>query len=70
MIDRGVLPEHDIVGVLQDAAGAFLQAPGSDPDDCHITVVALINAMLSSVAARPARQPSERALTCINQDLH
>lgn len=50
--DRGVLPEHEIIGVLSDAAAAFHsdQADVSDVDKAtlHMAVAKLINGIINS----------------------
>jgi len=45
--DHRILPEHEIVGVLQDAAAAHENAPPGDRQDLHVAVAALINGILA-----------------------
>jgi hypothetical protein len=46
--DHGILPEHEILGVLQDAAAAHENAVGSDADrEMHAAVAGLINRIIS-----------------------
>ncbi len=40
--DRGVLPEHEIVGVLRDAATAQQDVPGDEEKTAHHVAVALL----------------------------
>lgn len=48
MKDRGVLPEHEIVGVLRDAAATHENAVGTDPErQDHRAVAELINAIIA-----------------------
>ncbi len=45
--DRGVLPEHEIVGVLKDAVTAHQDIPGNeDTKVLHAAVVTLINGII------------------------
>jgi hypothetical protein len=45
--DRNILPEHEIVGVLRDAAEAHANVPkGTDPSIPHAQVAALITAII------------------------
>ncbi len=45
--DRKILPEHEIVGILQDAALAHAEMPETDEDPGHHAAVAvLINRIL------------------------
>ncbi|WP_424990570.1 hypothetical protein [Fluviibacterium sp. S390] len=45
--DHGVLPEHEIVGVLRDAAATHENATGTETEMArHRAVVALINAII------------------------
>ena len=45
--DRGVLPEHEIVGVLKDAVTAHQDIPGNeDTNVLHAAVVTLINGII------------------------
>ena len=45
--DRKVLPEAEIVGVLEDAEAAHLNAPEDDPEAAlHAAVAALIRGIL------------------------
>ncbi|QIE56587.1 hypothetical protein G5B40_14735 [Pikeienuella piscinae] len=45
--DHGLLPEHEIVGVLRDAAAAHENAVGPDPEtERHQAVADLINAII------------------------
>ncbi|MCX7288041.1 MAG: hypothetical protein NTW20_10920 [Rhodobacterales bacterium] len=46
--DRNILPEHEILGILRDAAAAHSNDPGNDASaDLHKAVAALINKILS-----------------------
>ncbi len=46
--DRNILPEREIVGILQDAAAAHAIDAGHSGDDAmHIAVAALINSILA-----------------------
>lgn len=45
--DHNILPEHEIVGVLKDAAASHENAPPGDEDGLHEAVAALINAILA-----------------------
>ncbi len=46
--DRKILPEHEIVGVLRDAAAAHENDPGTDGlGDLHAAVAALISKILA-----------------------
>lgn len=46
--DRNILPEHEIVGILRDAAAAHSNATGEDGKaDLHLAVAALINGILA-----------------------
>ena len=48
MHDRGVLPEHEIVGVLRDAAATHENAVGTDLEtERHRAVADLINAIIA-----------------------
>lgn len=48
MNDRGLLPEHEIVGVLRDAAAAHENATGSEKEtETHLSVAALINQIIA-----------------------
>lgn len=48
MNDRGVLPEHEIVGVLRDAAATHENAGGTELERAdHLAVAALINAIIA-----------------------
>lgn len=46
--DRDVLPEHEIVGVLRDAATAHQDVPGGDDEKTalHAAVTKLINGII------------------------
>lgn len=45
--DKGLLPEHEIVGVLSDAASTHENAIGSDADmEMHRAVAELINLII------------------------
>lgn len=45
--DRNILPEREIVGILQDAAAAHLNAPPGDGDEAlHKAAAAMINKIL------------------------
>ncbi len=46
--ERGLLPEHEIVGVLRDAAATHENAVGPDPEtERHRAVADLINAIIA-----------------------
>ena len=46
--DRNILPESEILGVLQDAAAAHHEVPvGHEQKELHIAVAALINGILA-----------------------
>ena len=45
--DHKVLPENEIVGVLQDAAAAHENAPAGEREALHAAVAALINGILA-----------------------
>lgn len=46
--DRKILPEHEIVGILRDAAAAHANDPGSDGKaDLHTAVATLITKIIS-----------------------
>lgn len=46
--DRGLLPEHEIVGVLRDAAATHENAVGTDLEtERHQAVAGLINAIIA-----------------------
>ncbi|MBJ6371619.1 hypothetical protein [Sedimentitalea arenosa] len=48
MNDRGVLPEHEIVGVLRDAAASHENVVGTEPEtESHRAVADLINAIIA-----------------------
>ena len=48
MNDRGLLPEHEIVGVLRDAAATHENAVGPDAErEMHLAVADLINAIIA-----------------------
>lgn len=48
MNDLGLLPEHEIVGILRDAAASHEGAVGSELEmDSHRAVVELINAIIA-----------------------
>jgi len=48
MNDRGLLPEHEIVGVLRDAAATHENAVGTEEEmQAHRSVAALINAIIA-----------------------
>lgn len=48
MNDRGILPEHEIMGVLRDAAATHENAIGPDVDrETHLAVAALINLIIA-----------------------
>jgi hypothetical protein len=48
MNDHGVLPEHEIVGVLRDAAATHENAVGTDQEmENHRAVADLINAIIA-----------------------
>jgi hypothetical protein len=46
--DRNILPEHEILGILKDAAAAHANDPGTDGlADHHRAVAALIDGILA-----------------------
>lgn len=46
--DRNILPEHEILGILRDAAASHENDPGKDASaELHKAVAALINKILS-----------------------
>jgi len=46
--DRGLLPEHEIVGVLRDAAATHENAVGTKPEtEKHRAIADLINAIIA-----------------------
>lgn len=46
--DRNILPEHEIVGILRDAAAAHSNDPGEDGKaELHVAVADLINGILA-----------------------
>ena len=45
--DRKVLPEREIIGILQDAAAAHEQAADGDTEELHAAVAELINGILA-----------------------
>jgi hypothetical protein len=48
MNDRGLLTEHEIVGILRDAAAAHENAVGTDHEaESHRAVADLINAIIA-----------------------
>ncbi|MBS0125025.1 hypothetical protein [Thetidibacter halocola] len=48
MNDRGLLPEHEIVGVLRDAAATHENALGTDLElENHLAVAELINTIIA-----------------------
>ena len=56
MNDRGVLPEHEIAGVLRDAAATHENAVGTELEtENHRAVADLINAIIAR--GNPARRP-------------
>jgi hypothetical protein len=44
--DHKILPEHEILGILRDAAAAHQNVPAGDQDGLHAAVAALINGIL------------------------
>ncbi|MEX1306310.1 MAG: hypothetical protein WEA84_14235 [Rhodovibrionaceae bacterium] len=47
LTDRGILPEHEVVGILQDAAASHNNSPAGDGNmEMHEAVVALITGIL------------------------
>ena len=47
LYDRNILPEAEIVGILEDAAGAHMNVTADDPRAAlHAVVAALINSIL------------------------
>jgi len=52
--DRGLLPEHEIVGVLRDAAATHENAVGTDLEmERHRAVADLINAIIAGAKSAP-----------------
>ncbi|MSU92056.1 hypothetical protein GE300_21140 [Rhodobacteraceae bacterium 2CG4] len=48
MNDRGLLPEHEIVGILRDAAATHENAVGTEIDmEKHRAIADLINAIIA-----------------------
>jgi len=48
MNDRGLLPEHEIMGVLRDAAATHENAAGPDAErETHLAVAVLINRIIA-----------------------
>ena len=46
--DRNILPEHEILGILRDAAAAHANDPGKDASaELHKAVAALINRIIA-----------------------
>lgn len=45
--DHKILPEKEIVGVLEDAAAAHESAPPGERDDLHAAVAAMINSIIA-----------------------
>jgi hypothetical protein len=46
--DRNILPEHEILGILRDAAAAHANDPGDDGQtSLHTAVAAMINKILA-----------------------
>ena len=46
--DRKILPEHEIMGILRDAAAAHENDPGEDGNaKLHMAVAELINSIIS-----------------------
>ncbi|PTE22481.1 hypothetical protein C5F48_06880 [Cereibacter changlensis JA139] len=46
--DRNILPEREIIGILQDAAAAHTNDPGNDGKaELHAAVATLINSILA-----------------------
>lgn len=45
--DRNILPEHEILGILKDAAAAHQFAPESEQSETHAAVAALINGIVA-----------------------
>ncbi|GGD28677.1 hypothetical protein [Sinisalibacter lacisalsi] len=45
--DHNILPEKEIVGILEDAAAAHELAPSGDRDALHRAVATLINGILA-----------------------
>jgi len=45
--DRKILPEHEIVGILRDAAAAHEFASDPEQAETHAAVAALINGILA-----------------------
>lgn len=58
MNDRGLLPEHEIMGVLRDAAAAHENATGTDAEtEAHRGVAMIINRMIAG--GNSVRRPPE-----------
>jgi len=56
MHDRKLLPEHEIVGVLRDAAATHEHAGGSEAEiELHQSVANVINAIIASGGLVPRR---------------
>lgn len=56
--DRKVLPEHEIVGILRDAAEAHANESGDDDRaELHAAVAKLINGILAGGNSVRRRQP-------------
>ena len=50
--DHGVLPKHEIIGLLEDAAAAHIPVPGDTGiTDGHAATVLLINRIIESSAS-------------------
>lgn len=45
--DHNILPEHEIVGILEDAADAHENAPAGEEDRLHAAVAQLIKGILA-----------------------
>jgi hypothetical protein len=45
--DHNILPEKEIVGILEDAAAAHANAPSGDDEALHRSVAVLINGILA-----------------------
>ena len=54
--DRGLLPGHEILGILRDAAATHENTPGTGPEsEKHKAAAALINQIIA--AETPMRSP-------------
>lgn len=58
MNDHKILPEHEIVGILKDAANAHENAPTGDDDALHRAAADLINGILAGGNSVRRRRPA------------